>query len=579
MTSIAQVLPERLAGARAATVAGLLATAVAYSALAVPLLGVPLREDETLWSPQAHAVLERGAPKVLFDEWPHVYHPDSFIAGYGADYGLWHTPAYFYLLAVPTAFLDDTTAARGLSFVLGLVTLSLVFAGALAIARRLELSPAAAALAATAAGLGAATSPYWLHWSLFIDIDGSLYPAVTMATVLFFALDQGRRPAVLGALLFLALWTKPTAFVFLVGGALAFAVLARRWRLAGRVGAASAASLGVFAVSWPAYAWLADVPWRFPIDFSYGGKAGTIAPDSLFSFVNSTRGFVAAAGFPLVLLALAATVRLAGRIRRGALEPHDAVLLTGLLTVGFYALVFPYTGKYATAAVPLLALPAGIELVRIVGAPPRLRLGGLLLAAVSAALLAYQWLGVGDMIAGPEARTPDERTFAAGLGDPRLVKYVLTAGALILLAVAVRAVARTGRLATLALAGGIALVPMNVGESLATRPQQQTTIIPSRETGFREAVAWLDARTSPGTLVMTHQDFAFYFRDLRVIPTDKDFVYPPEELVPALRDPDLRYVVFATGRMPAVAGFEEALETEFRLAETIGSFLAYERRP
>jgi hypothetical protein len=559
-------------------VLGLACSLLAYLLLAAPLFDTPLRGDETIWPAAAAPIAESGLPEQRFDEMSLVTHPGSFVRRYPVDWGAGHPPAYLYLLAVPTAVLGDATAGRLVAIGCALVTLTLVFFAALGIVRRLGFRDRAAALTAAGAALALGTSPYWVSYSLYLDIDTSLYPLAGMC-VLFLVSRRPRARRLLPLTLLLAglHWVKLTAFGFTAGGMLLHWALARRFSLV--VGTALAALLGttLFAFSWLVFAAVSESPALGLVEYLSADKGGTQSIRSLFEVLNTLRGFVAGAGFPLALLVVVGAVRYAQRVLRRQVEDHDVYFVVGALTVLTYTLLFPYAGKYVVPAMPVLALHGAVESARVVREKSFLfetrRL--VVTGACGSAIFAFQLFAVGDMITGPEFRAAATKNLAGAFDDPRLVRYVLALVPLAALALVARLVLKLDAIRSLAVAALVAVVPANAGESIATLPNQATSVLPVRERGYEDVVRWFD-RVPPGTRVVAEADLAFHVPDLRVIPEERNYYYPADQLTEAL--PSSKYVVVAKGREPSDAGFDSVLRRDFRVAATRGSFTIWQRR-
>jgi hypothetical protein len=572
------------------TVAGLLAALAAYVALTVPLFGIPLRGDETLWPRQAHAINVRGIPKVPFGADAYVWTKDSFAGKYGADYGLWHPPGYLYLLAVAERTTSNwRVAGRGLAMLLGLATIALTFLLTRGLAARAGWGSRSSAAAATLGAIALGTAPYWVFESMLVDIDpGALSLAVLAASggALAYARLPGRRAAIgFIALLVALMWVKPQDYPFLSFGAVGFAVLRRDRRLALRFVMLLMAGLAVFAATWAVYATTTGIPWDYPWRFSYfghsGGRgAGALRPGSPFAIADTARILVSQLGWPSTLVGLAGVAGLVARVfRRRIAREWDLLTLVGLPLVLFFVVFYPFPGKYVLPGfAPLLAAGA-LEILGVLGSAPIRRGAVLATALATPVVFLFQWLVVGDMITGPETRLASQKTFGNAAHDPRLAKYVLALVPLVLAALAFRYLGLRRTLAACAAAVVVVVLPWNAAESIALHPEQREWILPTRETGFKSAIRWVHVNVHDGDLIESYWDVGYYMHHGRIIPTDQfGMSWSLVEAGNALRTRPVEYVLLSRDRFPQVPQFTDPLQRYFRPIKTLGDWVVYARR-
>lgn len=570
--------------------AGLVVAVVLYVCLAAPLVAVPLRGDEALWPRQAHAIDVRGIPKVPFGADAYVWTKASFAGSYGADYGLWHPPGYLYLLAAAQKVDDDwRVSGRLLALLLGLATLVVQFVVTRWLALRAEWSELRASGAATFGTLALATAPYWVFESMLVDMDPGALSLATLGAAagivgVAFKPTAARTAALVG-LLVAVLWVKPTSYPFIGLGALGFALLARDRRLALRLVAALGLGIGVFAATWAAYVAVSDIPWDYPWRFSYwpasssdGRGSGSLHPGSLFTIVNTARILVSQLGWPTTAIMLAAVVGLFVRaLRRRRPCGWDALTLVGLSTVLFFVVLFPFPGKYVLPGFAPLVAAGALELVAALGALAIPRRTLATAAAAVPVVLLFQWLVVGDMITGPKHRAATEKSFAGAGSDPRIVKYLLALLPIVALWALLRYVGPRPAVAALVVTLAAVVVPWNVGETLAVRPQQKEWILPTRETGYLSVVRWVRANVGRGDLIESYYDIGITMRRGRIIPIDQfGMSWSMTQAARALETRPVRYVLLSEARPPDAA-YMKKVDRLFRPIRSLGDWVVYER--
>ena len=573
--------------------AALIAAALLYVALAAPLVGVPLRGDETLWPRQAHAIDVRGIPKVPFGADHYVWTKNSFAGHYGADYGLWHPPGYLYLLAGAQATTSNwRVAGRVLALLLGLAVVTLQFLVTRRLALRAGWREGRATAAATLGAVALGTAPYWVFESMVVDIDpGALSLATLAATAGAVAVARHatrRSAAGFVALLVVLMWIKPQSYPFVAIGAVGFALLRRDWRLAVRFVALLTLGLAVFAATWEAYVAASGIPGGYPWRFSYfaqganGRGTGSLRPGSPFTIANTARIVVAQLGWPSTFVGLTAIVGAAARaVRRRAPQERDLLTVTGLSLVAFFVVFYPVPGKYVLPGfAPLLAAGA-LEIAELLG-PARVRMGRV--TAVAAVLsvplvFLFQWLVVGDMVSGPKVRLESQKSFGQAAHDPRIAKYLIAFVPIVVVAAALRYLGTRRIAAAAAAAVVIVLVPWNAGESVAIRPEQREWILPTRETGFERMLGWVNANVRGSDLIESYWDVGFYMHRGRIIPIDQfGMSWSLTQAGHALETRPVRYVLLSRDRLPGVPAFTGPLTRDFRPIRSFSDWVVYERR-
>jgi hypothetical protein len=568
------------------TVVGFLTAAVLYVALAAPLISVPLRGDETLWPRQSNAIVETGVPKVPFGADAYVWTKDSFSGRYGADYGLYHPPGYLYVLAAAEATTDNwRVAGRGLALLLGLVTIALQFAVTRRLALRGGWGEPRATAAATIGALSLGTAPYWVFGSMNVDIDPGALSITTLgaaaAALAVVWRPSGRAIALFAVAIVALMWVKPTSYPFVAFGALALALLRRDRSLAVRLVLGLVSGLVAFAATWALYVGVTGVPWDYPWRFSYfpestdGRGTGSLRPGSPFAIANTARILVSQLGWPSTLVGLTAVFGLGARlVRRRPVQDWDLLTLVGLSLALFYVVFFYFPGKYVVPAfAPLLAAGA-LELIAGLASVRLSRRALAAAAALAPAVFLFQWLVVGDMITGPKQRLAGEKNFGHATSDPRIAKYILAAAVIVAAALAFRLVGerRWGLLAVVAV-----IVPWNVGEVLAVRPQQHEWIQPTRETGFRSAIAWANANVQAGDLIESYYEVGYYLRRGRIIPIDQfGMSWSMDQAGRALETRPVEYVLLSRARPPD-GEYATRLARRFRPIRELGDWVVYRR--
>ena len=490
-----------------------------YLVLAAWFVRAPLRWDETDAPPQADAILRHGFPRIPESETNLLSHPASVNGSkYGdVDFGLWHPPTYLYLEAGTRAVLGKTDVAnRLLNLALGTAGVVAVMWATRRQAKRRMWSGERVDFVTLLSGVLIASCPFWLSGTMRVDIDGallSLVEVVALATA--FSRDPAGRlmvrqtPVAVGA--FALLWAKPPGFFLVMLGLAALLIWSRRWLQLARLVTAAAIGAAAFAGSWMLFARGGDLPWRFPLDFTYLHKG---APSlSLSVAANIARYNVGFIGWSLVLLSAMAFVTRAGPARREPL-PSDAFFFVAMVSAGYYTFGWNSAGKYT---VPLVAVAVVGSVITIADRFPLEEWSADFMrrptraAAWFAVMLAVGYLA-GDAITA-EAGDLVAFSLKAGISDRRLVAIVASALALGMVTLVMW---RKHRTLPRALVSACLLfaVPAGLAQHSFVLRNAKTTLVlsPSDERGFMEAIDWIDAHVERATVVLTYKEVAYHSR-------------------------------------------------------------------
>ena len=358
----------------------------------------PFLFDETNFMFQARAVAETGIPYANMG-----YMGDRGRVTAREYYGLWHPPLYMYLLGLEVKlFGADERSVRlpGVALMLG--TALLVYGLGRTVAGG-GARGQACGLLATALFLA---SPLVVQSAVVVDIDGTLLVLVVTAWVLLYLRWQQTttlwRLAALGVLFALALWTKLTTPLALVGALVVYQALAGRWRLGLRQ-AAVIVGVGVplFLATWWLVALAVGLPFEMPFQWtawelfdasrytrSWLGDAGRMRGELAPALAWTSPYLVGAFGALVVTRAAAWA-----RTRRA--EPVDLlVLLGGVIFAAYFIKLAANFPKYHVGMLPFWSAALAWWLVDwLSGLEGR---GRLSLAAGAAAACGYFLATVGD---------------------------------------------------------------------------------------------------------------------------------------------------------------------------------------
>ena len=512
---------------------------VLYLALAGTFLRAPLRWDETEWPRQADAIARHGVPEVRQGESKLLVHPHSVDGRRygGSDYGLWHPPLYLYLMSATRGVLGHSdAAARALNLVLGAAAVGAVVFAVRREAQRRGWNRARADRAALIAGTVLATNPFWVSGTMRLDIDGPLLSLLEVLTLIVVvqADNAGRlrfRPAVGAVAGFVLIWAKPPGFGLLMLGLAALFVRSRNWNELWRLIRSSAVAVVSFAASWLLYAWLAGIPWRFPLDFTYLNKRARAAPTPR-DVVNIARFNAAWIGWALLAVGVAAVAYRIPRSRRSA-TPADAFLAVALVSAAYYTFAWTEIGKYTVPVVPLLCVGAAFVIAE--RAPldkwaSSVRQHPVLTGAAVLASTLFEFVVLGDAVTAPAGARNLGLTLSTGLHDPRL--RALALGAVVVSAATVALHRRETWLASLLAAGLLLAVPSQLAEQahVIAGATQTLVLSPSKDRGFKQTVTWLDRHVSSNTVVLADKDIAYQSKLNRVVPTDRAVNFTGQEV-------------------------------------------------
>jgi hypothetical protein len=523
--------------------AALISVAVGTYACVVALyLGRPLRFDETEWPVQAAGILRHGVPKVLYTEDKMLWLKP--LLGYAdAHYGMWHPPLYEYSLALGTLLLGGSDAAlRGVSL--------LWFAATLMLAWRLlgRVLPGTPALLRAVPLALLLLTPLVSDGSLHLDIDNT---SLAFALLLFadvFLRDPGdtswRRCLLLGLILAFALWSKLTSPFLVLGAAVVYLFLDRRFL--GGIKLALVAfitGLGLFLATYWLYCRLLHYPPRFMFEHSYLHNRKIYQPTDLWPSVQSMRWHTVwlSPGIALLLL-YAFGARVVGFLRQRRAEAADFLLLAAAMIFFFYV---PWGGLFGKYTVPGAMLG-------LVGAAPQLA------AAIREARIerprAYLALSLALLLAlcllpALQVRPPHAAFGSLGwkesVLDVRNLVLLLAVGALGIFHLLSR------RLVRAATAGGALLVSLMVYVAVANPVNALKVVLPDYDRspyrpfldrGFAPVIGTLNAEYGDTAVLICPKDVGHYFRGSH---------YPLETVTSLEGSAALRPLI-ASGRIAAV---------------------------
>jgi glycosyltransferase involved in cell wall biosynthesis len=507
------VLRSRLAPGHARLLLVLLVLAAAgYACLVTRYLDRPLRFDETEWPVQAAGILHHGVPKVLYAEDKTIWLRP--LLGFDAHYGMWHPPLYQYSLALGGLLLGWSDAAlRGISLLWFLGSLFLAWK-ILGLLLPRDTSPLLRAVPLALIVF----APLVAEGSLHLDIDNT---SLTFFLLLFAyvflraPLDASwRRCTALGLLLALALWCKLTSPFLVLGAAVLFLAVNRRWAGALRLAVVGiAVGLGTFLATYFLYCALLDYPARFMFEYSYLHNRKITQPNALWPIVQSVRWHVVWLSPGIALLLLAGfCMRLRSALRERRVEPADFLLIASAAIFFFYVFWGGLFGKYTVpgavlgllgAAPPVAAALHGVRLER-----PRIYL-----VLCSALLLAHALL-----LPALQPRPP--RAAAASLPwkesvlDPRNLVLLAALGSLALFYLLSR------RLVSAPGAGAPVLAALVVYTALANPVNMLKVVLPDYDRspyrpffdrGFSRVVTALNAEYGADATIVCPKDVGYYF--------------------------------------------------------------------
>ncbi len=362
-----------------------------YLCVVARYLNRPLRFDEAEWPVQAAGILRHGVPKVLYSEDKTLWL--SPLLGFDAHYGLWHPPVYQYSLALGALLLGWSNAVlRGVSVIWFLASLALAWR-----VLGLVLPRGTPALLKAAPLALLLLTPLVSEGSLHLDIDNTSLTFFLLLFAYVFLKDppnaSWRRCLSLGLLVALALWSKLTSPFLLLGAAVFFLFLDRRFRDGIRLAiVASAVGLGLFLLTYFLYCKLFAYPPSFMFEYSYLHNRKIYQPNDLWPIVQSIRWHTLwlSPGITLLLL-FSFGARVRGYLAARRVEAADFLLVASAMIFFFYVAWGGSFGKYTVpgAVLGLLGaapqLVAGLQGVRI--ERPRAYLSLCLALLVSALLL------------------------------------------------------------------------------------------------------------------------------------------------------------------------------------------------
>jgi len=559
-----------------------------YLLATVPLLKVPLRWDETEWSPQATAILKRAVPEVLFYESPFIYHPQAWLMRYGADYGLWHPPLYLYCLAVFMGFLgENIMVVRFFGLFCALATLGVVVFGVWHIAREKGWSNSLANRAAFISGMIVAVNPFYVHGALLPDIDNTVLMFLTILYLFLFVFSKefptGRRLFLLGLISLLLFWSKLTTPVLMILTVAFYCILKRQWNLLFKMLWVTTFSAVVFVLSWLIYAWIFKLPASFFLDFTYLGKASHFLQLNLFNILSAARFNIVMISFPLVALAVLFFIpRVISWIKAGFfLEAEDLFWLMAAVLFFFYSFLWNNFGKYTVMMVPILAVPIGLNMVKLLNHADGKSSIWFWMGIGLAALLYYWWI-VPDIIVGPHRISP-VTGFTAAMTDPRILKYFLAAIP-VFLAFCIPCL-RKGRPVDFKITRAIAmsllviLFPANIAQNITMFPVclESSILTPYKATGFMDTVRFTNEILLSSDKVLAPKEFACYLKRGKVIPIDREIAYPAKFLPTIFQENSLlpEYAIFCVQPhwLLDLSGFYD----RYKMIRRIGNFSVWKR--
>jgi 4-amino-4-deoxy-L-arabinose transferase-like glycosyltransferase len=490
----------------ALALAGLLAL---FAVVAAQGAWRPYLFDEANFLFQARAIAETGVPYANMG-----YMGDRGRVFSREQYGLWHPPLYLYLLGLNVGlFHADERAARGMGIAIMALTALAVYG--------LGHTAAGGGPRGRSCGLLASVlflaSPLVVQSATVIDIDGTLLLLATSCwTLLFLRWETAadwRRLSALGALLGLALWTKTTTPLALVGVVALYQALAGRARLGLRQ-AAVIVLVGVplFLGSW----WLAAKALGLPFEMPFQWTAWELFDASSYTRswlgdLERMRGELApplvwASPYLVAAFGALTLARAASWLRTRRAAPVDVlILLGGLIFVAYFIKLAANFPKYHVGMLPYWSAALAWWLVDwLTHASRRERL--IYVGALAAALVGFQaavrdhWMWTTALVWEPTV-----------LG-PALVLFVLAGAA----AVLPRWRAWAPRLTA-------ALLVLYVGWALPTDAAQAradySTSYYYGTRGQREAAALLDALGYDGPWIGP-KEVAWYARNQLYIDAD-----------------------------------------------------------
>lgn len=562
-------------------VAAILGLLLAYGAGAAPLMGVPLRWDETAWPPQAGAILRRGVPKVLFSEERYLYPPGSGALRWDANYGLWHPPGFAYALALSVSVLgDDVRSLRLFGLICGSVSLVLLFFLTAFLAERRGWTAGRATLAASLAGLMTALNPFWIHGSLHCDIDSTVLLLGELSWLfLFLRFEENLtlpRWLCLGGGFLLLLCLKLTTPFLLVAAVAVWLLVQSRIRDTAKLGAMTVLSLIWFGSIWMIYTRLTHLPSDFLLQNTLSRRDSiSLSP---FRVLNALRFNAAWISFPFCGLALTVLwKRTRDAVRDRRLSREDLPLLFALCVLVFYSTAWTHLGRYTVIVVPLVSV--SIALAFLPKSWAELSVPGTVAVLFFILAAAYHGVVVPDIVVAPtQAVFPRPGTLSGGWSDPRVARYVLAlvpiAAALLFLWFLPGRKHRweAGRLGTVL---ALVMLPANVVESLHLRSYSHETnlLTPSESRGFPEIVRELEKRMTPDDIVIASSEVAYYLRAGRIMATDGAQEFPVNPLGAVLQGPFPRptYLVLDESRATLPVDFPE-LRTFFDPCGRFGDY-------
>ena len=350
----------------------LAAFAAVYLALVVPQLGRPLVYDDVNFAFAARAVANSG---LAFANAGHM--SDRWDFSQRDQWALWHPPLYIYLLGLQfKVFGASEVSARSLGVAFGLGTAALIYLTGRALV-------VGGARGAEVTGLLAAafflTSPLAIQSALILDIDGTvltfLLSVMAYVLVRFPPERHPRSLPILAVLFAVALWSKMTTPLGLLGALVAARLLAGRWRQALRemlvVGLGGGA---LFLATWALACLLLRMPFEMPFAVTWIQLG--LAADSTAAWRSSPAaaaralapGLLWAGPYLALLFAAACAGRLGGYAASRKAQPVDFLLGFGVLVYVVYLIKlaggFP---KYHVAMLPFWAMGAAALIVEVVG--------------------------------------------------------------------------------------------------------------------------------------------------------------------------------------------------------------------
>jgi hypothetical protein len=555
-----------------------------YLLATLTLLNAPLRWDETEWPAQANAILKRAVPKVLFSESPFIYHPKAWLMRYGADYGLWHPPLYLYSLAVFIGLLGNTIAAvRFFGLFMGLLTLGVVIFTVRHFAQERGWPESLARRAAFISGMIIAVNPFYVHGTLFIDIDNTILMFLVMLYLLLFIFVEkfptGKNLFLLGLVTFFLFWTKLTTPPLLIISGAFYCILRRRWKLLLKLCGVAVISAVVFLLSWIIYCRVFKIPVSFFFDYTYFGRTSEFLVLNLYKILTATRFNIVMISLPLAALGLLFFIRrvIAWKRRGFFAETQDIFWLMAAVLFFFYSFFWTNFGKYTIIIVPVLAIPIGLSVAGILDRAKK-KFSIRFWVIIGLAALLYYWLIVPDIIIGPFRQLcPTNLTMA--MADPRVLRYCL-ASIPIFLAFCMPYFRRRdyGVAGSMAIYLLVILFPANVVQNIAMfhRCMESNILTPSETSGFMDTVRFVNENLLPHDKLLAPKEFAYYLYRGKVIPINREIAYPEEFLPVAIQGPSApQYAVFFYQPYGVFASSD--FYARYKMMRRIGCYSVWER--